>query len=60
MCLSRFSKTHSVEGTCTPSTTMSEESYEVVLSGGGPFGFRLQGGKEFGRGLAIQSVGVVI
>lgn len=35
---------------------MGEESYEVVLSGGGPFGFRLQGGKEFGRGLAIQSV----
>ncbi|XP_028407501.1 PDZ and LIM domain protein 5-like [Dendronephthya gigantea] len=35
---------------------MSEENYEVVLSGGGPFGFRLQGGKEFGRGLAIQSI----
>jgi hypothetical protein len=39
---------------------MSTESYEVVLYGGGPFGFRLQGGKEFGRGLAIQSVGLFI
>lgn len=38
---------------------MSEEGYEVVLSGGGPFGFRLQGGKEFGRGLAIQSVSFI-
>lgn len=32
------------------------DDYEVVLSGGGPYGFRLQGGKEFGRSLAIQSV----
>lgn len=35
---------------------MADESYEVVLSGGGPFGFRLAGGKEFGRSLTIQSV----
>jgi hypothetical protein len=38
---------------------MSENNYEVVLFDGGPFGFRLQGGKEFGRGLAIQSVGFI-
>lgn len=35
---------------------MSEEVYEVALYGGGPWGFRLKGGKDFGRTLAIQSV----
>ena len=31
----------------------SSEVYEVVLSGGAPWGFRLQGGKEFRAPLRI-------
>jgi len=34
----------------------SSEVYEVVLSGGAPWGFRLQGGKEFGAPLRIAKV----
>lgn len=35
----------------------SSEVYEVVLSGGAPWGFRLQGGKEFRAPLRIAKVG---
>lgn len=38
---------------------MAEEVYEVALYGGGPWGFRLKGGKDFGRSLAIQSVSLL-
>lgn len=34
----------------------SSEVYEVVLSGGAPWGFRLQGGKEFRAPLRIAKV----
>ena len=37
-------------------TTMADEEFVVSLYGGGPWGFRLQGGKDFGRALTIQSV----
>ena len=35
----------------------SSEVYEVVLSGGAPWGFRLQGGREFRAPLRIAKVG---
>ena len=34
----------------------SSEVFEVVLSGGAPWGFRLQGGKEFRAPLRIAKV----
>lgn len=34
----------------------SGEEYEVVLNGGAPWGFRLQGGKEFRAPLRIAKV----
>ena len=34
----------------------SSEVYEVVLSGGAPWGFRLQGGREFRAPLRIAKV----
>ena len=34
----------------------SSEVYEVVLTGGAPWGFRLQGGKEFRAPLRIAKV----
>lgn len=35
---------------------MAGEIYEVVLKGGGPWGFRLQGGKDFGQPLVMAKV----
>ena len=40
--------------------SLASEVYEVVLTGGAPWGFRLQGGKEFRAPLRIAKVcGVV-
>ena len=38
------------------SVMASSEAFEVVLAGGGPWGFRLQGGKEFRAPLKIAKV----
>lgn len=35
---------------------MADTKYTVVMKGGGPWGFRLQGGKDFGSPLAISKV----
>ena len=35
---------------------MAAQIYEVQLEGGGPWGFRLQGGKDFGVPLSISKV----
>ena len=35
---------------------MTEHQFEVILDGGGPWGFRLQGGKDFGIPLNVSRV----
>lgn len=35
---------------------MADTKYTVVMKGGGPWGFRLQGGKDFGSPLAISKI----
>jgi len=35
---------------------MAGTTYTAALRGGGPWGFRLQGGKDFGSPLAISKV----
>lgn len=35
---------------------MAETTYTASLRGGGPWGFRLQGGKDFGNPLSISKV----
>lgn len=39
---------------------MAGTSYTVSLRGGGPWGFRLQGGKDFGSPLAISKVSLAV
>ena len=39
---------------------MSSDLYEVILDGGGPWGIRLQGGKDFGIPLNIARVRIYI
>ena len=41
---------------CCYSIMASSEVFEVVLNGGAPWGFRLQGGKEFRAPLRIAKV----
>ena len=36
---------------------MAGKEFEIKLEGGGPWGFRLQGGKDFGTPLTIAKVG---
>lgn len=38
---------------------MASDTFEVLLQGGSPWGFRLQGGKEFGAPLLIARVSVL-
>lgn len=35
---------------------MDDQQFEVILDGGGPWGFRLQGGKDFGIPLNVSRV----
>ena len=35
---------------------MTDHQFEVILDGGGPWGFRLQGGKDFGIPLNVSRV----